>query len=60
MGGEDFSYFLEKAPGCYIRIGTGKTEKDALVHDSRFDFNDDSVPLSAMYFVKIVETTLPL
>lgn len=31
MGGEDFSAFLQKAPGCFIPVGAGNVEK-GIVH----------------------------
>ncbi len=31
MGGEDFSAYLRKAPGCFFKLGTGnETKKDVL------------------------------
>ena len=24
LGGDDFSFYMEKVPGCYIKIGIGK------------------------------------
>jgi len=45
MGGEDFSYYAQKIPGCFIRLGT--TPRDVTdpvtVHNSAFDFNDDAL-----------------
>lgn len=60
MGGEDFSFMLEKAPGCYIRLGSGKTDNDPGLHNPKCDFNDEALPYGAMYWVKIAETALPL
>lgn len=34
---EDFSYFLQEVPGCYIFIGNGDS---AFCHNSKYDFND--------------------
>ena len=42
MGGEDFSYFLEKIPGSFIMLGLG--DKHSL-HNESFDFNDESIPV---------------
>ena len=61
MGGEDFSYMLEARPGCYVwlGIGPGKGEGDCMLHSSRYDFNDDILPIGASYWVKLVENELP-
>jgi amidohydrolase len=39
MGGEDMSYFLERAQGCYYFLGVGR-EGGAPVHNPRFDFDE--------------------
>ena len=41
MGGEDFSYYLEKIPGSFMRIGVG--DRPAL-HNTAYDFNDEAIP----------------
>lgn len=60
MGAEDFAYMLQKKPGCFIGLGTGQTENDPGLHHPQFDFNDMSLPLAATYWVRLVETKLPL
>lgn len=39
---EDFSFFLQKVPGCYFFIGNG--EDSASCHNSKYNFNDDLLP----------------
>lgn len=56
MGGEDFSYMLEKRPGAFIFIGNGDT---AGLHNPAYDFNDDALPIGASYWVRLVEASLP-
>lgn len=45
MTSEDFSYFLEKVPGCFFFVGCGKA--DMSLHNPHFDFNDDIIPIAA-------------
>ena len=40
MGGEDMSFFLQKAPGCYFCLGAGN-DAYAGIHSPRFDFNEE-------------------
>ncbi len=54
-GSEDFAYFLEQRPGCFLRLGNGST---ASVHNSRYDFNDDSILIGAAYWTRLVERYL--
>lgn len=58
MGSEDFSYMLERVPGCYINIGNGPGEGGCEVHNPGYDFNDDALPLGAAFFGRVVETRL--
>ncbi len=59
MGGEDFSFMLQKKPGCYIWAGNGPTDGDRLLHNPHYDFNDDLLPLGATYWARLVEKLLP-
>jgi amidohydrolase len=58
MGSEDFAFMLQEKPGCYIWIGNGSSENSCLLHNPRYDFNDDILPVGAAYWVKLVETVL--
>jgi len=60
MGAEDFAYFLEKIPGCYILLGQGTEDKSAALHSPHYDFNDDAAPVGASYWVELVKMALPL
>jgi hippurate hydrolase len=57
MASEDFSFMLEKVPGCYLNIGNGLEEGGCEVHNPAYDFNDRALPLGAAFFVRAVETT---
>ena len=58
MASEDFSFMLEKVPGCYINIGNGGVEGGCEVHNPGYDFNDEALPLGAAFFARAVETKL--
>lgn len=58
MASEDFSYMLERVPGCYINIGNGSAEGGCEVHNPAYDFNDAALPLGAAFFVRLVESRL--
>ncbi|HMA90092.1 MAG TPA: M20 aminoacylase family protein [Burkholderiales bacterium] len=58
MASEDFSFMLEKVPGCYINIGNGEGESGCEVHNPGYDFNDRALPLGAAFFARLVETRL--
>ena len=58
MASEDFSYMLDACPGAYINIGNGAGEDVRMVHNPRYDFNDDILPLGASYWSRLVETRL--
>ena len=57
MGGEDFSAYLKKVPGCYYRIGIRKVQEDGSVHQphtSRYIFNDEAFNYSIESVVRIL------
>lgn len=41
---EDFSFFLQKVPGCYFFIGNG--ENSASCHNPKYNFNDEVLPIA--------------
>jgi hippurate hydrolase len=58
MGAEDFSFMLQVKPGAYLRIGQGG-EGSCFLHNSRYDFNDEILPLGAALHASLVEQALP-
>lgn len=62
MGAEDFSFMLQVKPGAYLRIGQGQEGGDAgcFLHSSRYDFNDEILPLGSALFASLVEQAMPL
>jgi amidohydrolase len=59
MASEDFSYMLEARPGAFIFLGNGDGEGTCDVHNPRYDFNDEILPVGASYFARLIEMTLP-
>lgn len=61
MAAEDFSFMLEKIPGCYAFIGNGDGshrldghgEGPCLVHNPSYDFNDALLPLGGSYLASL-------
>lgn len=66
MGAEDFSFMLEKVPGCYLFLGNGdgdhRTPGHGLgpctLHNGSYDFNDELIPVGATYWVKLATSWL--
>ncbi|WP_337269323.1 M20 aminoacylase family protein [Oryzifoliimicrobium ureilyticus] len=55
MGGEDFSYMLNARPGAFIFIGNGES---AMLHNAKYDFNDEVIPHGISYWVRLAESRL--
>jgi len=60
MGAEDFAFFAEKRPGCYVWLGNGPGEGGCTLHNPMYDFNDEILPVGASYWVRLVEAALPV
>ena len=58
---EDFSFFLQKRPGCFFALGTKKPgEKAKILHTSNYDFNDDMVATGGYFWISLVEDRLDI
>jgi len=55
-GSEDFAYYLQKKPGCFLRLGNG--EGAPMLHNASYDFNDDNLTVGAAYWTRLVERFL--
>ncbi|MGG3470622.1 M20 family metallopeptidase [Neobacillus pocheonensis] len=53
MGGEDFSAFMEKAPGCYFYVGAGNEEQGITYphHHARFTIDEDALEIGVKSFL---------
>lgn len=53
MGSEDFSFFLDKIPGCYFFLGAGINR--AGLHNPSYDFNDKILPIGTQLWIDIAK-----
>jgi amidohydrolase len=60
MGAEDFSFMLQAKPGAYLRIGQGGAEGGCFLHNTRYDFNDQIIPLGSGLLAALAEKSMPL
>ena len=58
MGAEDFSFMLLERPGAYLWLGQAGGPSACMVHNPRYDFNDEVLPVGASVFATMVETRL--
>ena len=63
-GAEDFSFYLQKVPGCYMFIGNGGGDhRDSRyigmgpceLHNPNYDFNDALIPVGSTYWVRLAQ-----
>jgi amidohydrolase len=59
MGGEDFSFMLQVVPGAYMRLGQGSIN-GCFLHNSRYDFNDEVLPLGSAMHASLIEQAMPV
>lgn len=54
MGSEDFAFYLEKIPGCYVRFGARRREDEFIpLHSPAFDVNEEVLKVGALYFAQV-------
>lgn len=62
MGSEDFGTFLRNVPGCFVFIGSGKSEvasENIPLHNSMYDYNDNILELGAEFFAELIKVRIP-
>ncbi|MBS3681904.1 amidohydrolase [Ornithinibacillus massiliensis] len=54
MGGEDFSDYFKKAPGCFALVGSGNPEKDTewAHHHGKFNIDEDALVVGAELYAQ--------
>ncbi|MCA9800289.1 MAG: M20/M25/M40 family metallo-hydrolase, partial [Cyanobacteria bacterium HKST-UBA04] len=54
MGAEDFGYYLQHVPGCYVRFGAQIEGKEGFpAHSSKFDFDEQALLVGAAYYHQV-------
>ncbi len=59
MGGEDFSFMLNRTEGAYLMLGAGTGPETPGVHHPKYDFNDAILPVGASWWATLAEELLP-
>ncbi|MBU4262280.1 MAG: amidohydrolase [Proteobacteria bacterium] len=53
LGGEDFSFYLKRVPGCFVRFGARRDDlPHANAHSPIFDFDERVLPIGAEYLAR--------
>lgn len=54
MGGEDFSFYLDEAPGSFALVGSGNPDKDTewAHHHGRFNIDEDALATGAELYAQ--------
>ena len=57
MGGEDFAYYLQKAPGCFFWLGVEPHDRQGYpsLHSDRYDFTDAAIGVGMRMFIELVK-----
>jgi len=59
LGAEDFAYYGDHVPACFVRIGQRDADHTASLHHPSYDFNDAALPIGAAFWSRLVEQELP-
>ncbi|MEC8915976.1 MAG: amidohydrolase [Candidatus Neomarinimicrobiota bacterium] len=61
MGGEDFSYYLQKVPGCFFFVGSapdGQKQFSTPHHCSHFNMDESALSVGTSVYLHLVEDIL--
>jgi len=56
--GDDFSFLIKERPGAYVWIGNGAAGPDGELHNARYDFNDDILPVAIGWMSEVAKQAL--
>jgi hippurate hydrolase len=55
MGSEDFSFYLQERPGCFVRFGARRSDWEPIpLHSPAFDIDEAALAIGARYFDRLV------
>ncbi|AZK46973.1 M20 family metallopeptidase [Paenibacillus lentus] len=57
MPAEDFAYYLQQVPGCFMLVGAGNPEKNAVYphHHPKFDFDEEAMLHAASLLIAMTQ-----
>lgn len=59
MGSEDFSFFLQKFPGAYVRLGARSEGEDHIpLHSPSFTINEEVLKVGAAFYDEVVREAI--
>ena len=59
MGSEDFSYYLDRVPGAFFRMGARRPDWEPVpLHSPSFDIDEAVLPIGAAFFDALVRRAL--
>jgi amidohydrolase len=60
MGGEDMAIYFERAPGCFVFVGSANKSRglDQPHHSPRFDFDEDALAIGCEFLLQVAEEAL--
>ena len=59
LGGEDFSYYLQQIPGCFVRFGAAKEgHETASSHSPNFDFDEEALRVGTAYMSELIRFSI--
>lgn len=53
LGGEDFSFYLQKSNGCLVRFGANVSSETGPAHSSTFDFDETVLAVGAAWYAQV-------
>ena len=60
MGGEDMALYFERAPGCFVFVGSANAERglDHPHHSPQFDFDEQALEIGCEFLLQAAEEAL--
>jgi len=57
MGGEDMAVYFERAPGCFVFVGSANQQRglDQPHHSPRFDFDEDALLIGTEFLLEVAK-----